>query len=214
MDSQVIPLRQPHDRYDPRYDPVTDRGPGENRDYAPTYWIDTAGEPPEDDGPVTADMDVDVAVIGSGYTGLSCAIHLAKEHGIKATVLEANRVAWGCSTRNGGQAQFSAGRLTRSGWIARWGLDVARRMHAEMLDGFDLFRGLIRDIDCEPQDGGHLYMAHKAKMMPKLNIARCVKNSDTMSTSTATSSARTMPPDTNPATTTQSGSGDTRSSSR
>jgi len=168
MDSQVIPLRQKYDPYDPRYDPVTDRGPGTNRDYAPTYWIATAGEPPEDDGPVTADMDVDVAIIGSGYTGLSCAIHLAREHGIKATVLEANRVAWGCSTRNGGQAQFSAGRLTRSGWVARWGVDIARRMHAEMLDGFDLFRGLIREIDCEPQDGGHLYLAHKAKMMPKL----------------------------------------------
>jgi taurine dehydrogenase large subunit len=168
MDSQVIPLRRPHDPYDPRYDPVTDRGPGTNRDYAPTYWIATAGEPPEDDGPVVADMDVDVAVIGSGYTGLSCAIHLAREHGIKATVLEANRVAWGCSTRNGGQAQFSAGRLTRSGWIERWGLDVARRMHAEMLEGFDLFRGLVREIDCEPQDGGHLYIAHKAKVLPRM----------------------------------------------
>ena len=140
MDSQVIPFSRPHDPYDPRYDPVIDRGPGTNRDYAPTYWIATAGEPPEDDGPVTADMDVDVAIIGSGYTGLSCAIHLAKEHGIKATVLEANRVAWGCSTRNGGQAQFSAGRLTRSGWIERWGVDVAKKLHAEMLEGFDLFR--------------------------------------------------------------------------
>jgi taurine dehydrogenase large subunit len=168
MDDKVIQLDRNHDSYDPLYDPVVDTGPGRNRDYAPTYWIATAGEPPQDDGPVTADMDVDVAVIGSGYTGLSCAIHLAKEHGIKATVLEANRVAWGCSTRNGGQAQFAAGRLTRSGWVKRWGIDVARRMHAEMLDGFDLFRGLIREIDCEPQDGGHLYLAHKARMMPKL----------------------------------------------
>ncbi|MBN9065394.1 MAG: FAD-binding oxidoreductase, partial [Rhizobiales bacterium] len=78
MDDKVIQLDRNHDSYDPRYDPVVDTGPGRNRDYAPTYWIATAGEPPRDDGPVTADMDVDVAVIGSGYTGLSCAIHLAK----------------------------------------------------------------------------------------------------------------------------------------
>ncbi|MEQ1753206.1 MAG: FAD-binding oxidoreductase [Micropepsaceae bacterium] len=158
--------------YDPRYDPIADIGVGCNRDYAPTYWIATAGQPPATDGPVAADIDVDVAVIGSGYTGLSCALHLAKDHGIKATVLEANQLAWGCSTRNGGQAQISSGRLKRSQWIERWGLDVAKRLHAEIGEAFDVFRGLIKDIDCEPQDGGHLYIAHKADRMPALQ-AEC-----------------------------------------
>lgn len=113
-------------------------------------------------------MDADVVVIGSGYTGLSCALHLAKDHGIRATVLEANNVAWGCSTRNGGQAQISSGRLKRSQWIQRWGLDVAKRLHAEIGEAFDVFRDLIKDIDCEPQDGGHLYIAHKPDRMPAL----------------------------------------------
>lgn len=156
--------------FDPLYDPMTARKLGPGSDYAPTYWIGTAGPPPADDGPVTADMDVDVAVIGSGYTGLSTAIHLAKMHGIKATVLEANGVAYGCSTRNGGQAQISSGRLKRSEWIKRWGLDSARALHDEVVEAFDLFRGLIRDhaIDCDPQDGGHYYIAHKASAMPAL----------------------------------------------
>lgn len=170
MEHQVVSISRSRAPYDPSYDPVTAPHPGHNRDYAPTYWIGTAGAPPADDGPVLADMDVDVAIVGSGYTGLSCAIHLAKEHGIKATVLEANGVAWGCSTRNGGQAQISAGRLKRSQWIARWGVDVAKRLHVEISEAFDLFRDLIAslDTDCEPQDGGHLYIAHRAKMMPKL----------------------------------------------
>ncbi|WP_395446670.1 NAD(P)/FAD-dependent oxidoreductase (plasmid) [Aminobacter sp. UC22_36] len=156
--------------FDPAYDPVHAANPGDGKDYAPTYWIATAGPQPEDDGPVTQDIDVDVAIIGSGYTGLSCAIHLAKEHGIKATVLEANGVAWGCSTRNGGQAQISAGRLKRSQWIERWGVDVAKKMHVEISEAFDLFRDLIRspEIDCEPQDGGHLYIAHRDKVLPTL----------------------------------------------
>ncbi|WP_265499659.1 NAD(P)/FAD-dependent oxidoreductase [Paracoccus beibuensis] len=156
--------------FDPFYDPMTARALGPGSDYAPTYWIGTAGPAPEDDGPVTRDIDVDVAIIGSGYTGLSAAIHLAKEHGIKATVLEANGVAYGCSTRNGGQAQISAGRLKRSQWIQRWGLDVARGLHAEMVEAFALFRGLLRDHDirCEPQDGGHYYIAHKSSVMPAL----------------------------------------------
>lgn len=165
MQKHIKPLFAP---YDPHYDPVVDAGPGTNRDYAPTYWIGTGGRPPEDDGPVVGDIDCDVAIVGSGYTGLSAAIHLAREHGIKAVVLEANRVAWGCSTRNGGQAQISSGRLKRSQWIERWGLDVAKKMHAEVAEGFDLFRSLVAEIDCEPQDGGHLYIAHKPSVMPEL----------------------------------------------
>ena len=105
--------------YDPAYDPLVHATPGHGRDYAPTYWIGTAGDPPPDDGPIDGDRDCDVVIIGSGFTGLTAAIALARDHGIKATVLEANRTAWGCSTRNGGQAQCASGRLKRSQWISR-----------------------------------------------------------------------------------------------
>lgn len=161
---------RPRAPYDPEYDPMSAPMPGIGRDYAPTYWIATAGEPPNDDGSVTADLDVDIAIIGSGYTGLSCAIHLARDHGIKSVVLEANGVSWGCSTRNGGQAQMSAGRLKRSQWIERWGVDVAKKLHREIAEAFDLFRNLIREpeIACDPLDGGHLYIAHRAKALPTL----------------------------------------------
>ena len=170
MPDKHRPRHWPRASYDPKYDPIVDAGPGHNRDHAPTYWIGTAGTPPDDDGPVSGDMDVDVVVIGSGYTGLSTAIHLAKDHGIKATVLEANTVAWGCSTRNGGQAQISSGRLKRSQWIQRWGVDTAKRMHREVCEAFEMFNELIwsDEIDCDPQPGGHFYLAHRAKVMPTL----------------------------------------------
>lgn len=162
---QATPAAAP---YDPKYDPLLDAVPGRGRDYAPTYWVASAGVPPPDDGPIQGDIEVDVAIIGSGFTGLTAAIFLAQEHGIKATVLEANRTAWGCSTRNGGQAQCASGRLKRSQWIERWGMDVALRMHQECVDGMENFKQLIRDIDCEAQPGGHLYIAHRPKMMPVL----------------------------------------------
>lgn len=170
MTDALRPKNWPKASYDPRYDPLVDAGPGHNRNYAPTYWIDTAGPPPQDDGPVSGDIDTDVVIVGSGYTGLSCAIHLAKEHGIKATVLEANTVAWGCSTRNGGQAQISSGRLKRSQWIQRWGVDIAKRMHVELCEAFELFRDLISsgEFDCDPQEGGHFYIAHKPGVMAGL----------------------------------------------
>ncbi|MDA8747533.1 FAD-binding oxidoreductase [Litoreibacter sp.] len=170
MTDHTRPRHWPKSSYDPRYDPIIDAGPGHNRDHAPTYWIGTAGEFPEDDGPVSGDIDVDVVVIGSGYTGLSTAIHLARNHGIKTTVLEANTVAWGCSTRNGGQAQISSGRLKRSQWIKRWGADVAKKMHGEVCEAFELFNDLIHsdEIDCDPQTGGHYYIAHREKVMSGL----------------------------------------------
>ena len=44
----------------------------------------------------------DVCVVGAGFTGISAALHLA-ERGYSVVVLEAERVGWGASGRNGGQ---------------------------------------------------------------------------------------------------------------
>lgn len=44
----------------------------------------------------------DVAVVGAGFTGVSTALHLA-EWGYDVALIEANRVGWGASGRNGGQ---------------------------------------------------------------------------------------------------------------
>ncbi|NDV00042.1 NAD(P)/FAD-dependent oxidoreductase [Pseudoroseicyclus tamaricis] len=164
--------------YDPSYDPIMDPGPGRGRDYAPTYWIDTAGPAPEDDGPVQGEVTCDVAVVGSGYTGLNCAIALARDYGMDVAVLEANRTAWGCSSRNGGQAQISAGRLKRSGWIREYGLEMAQGLHREMKEAFAYFERVIEEggIDCEAQRGGHYYIAHKPQAVPALQAeAECYR---------------------------------------
>lgn len=155
-------------RYDPQYDPLVAANPGAGRAYAPTYWVASAGTPPADDGPVKADMEVDVVVIGSGSTGMSTALYLAQEHGISAVVLEANQTAWGCSSRSGGQGQNASGRLTRSQWIERWGMDTAKKLDTEIRTGFENFKQLTREIDCDAFDGGHLYVAHRASKVAYL----------------------------------------------
>ena len=47
-------------------------------------------------------LDVDVLVVGGGFTGLSAATHLAAR-GVRVAVLEAHRFGDGASGRNGGQ---------------------------------------------------------------------------------------------------------------
>jgi len=56
MQNDIRPKHWPKSFYDPHCDPLVDRGPGHNRDYAPTYWIGTAGAPPADEGPVSGDV--------------------------------------------------------------------------------------------------------------------------------------------------------------
>ncbi|MDR3452465.1 MAG: FAD-dependent oxidoreductase [Rhodoferax sp.] len=155
-------------RYDPRYDPLVAADPGTGRAYAPTYWVASAGTPPEDDGPIMHDTDADVVIIGSGSTGMSTALYLAQEHGIRAIVLEANQESWGCSSRSGGQGQNASGRLKRSQWIARWGLDVAKKLDTEIRTGFENFKSLTKEIDCDAFDGGHLYLAHRPEKLEYL----------------------------------------------
>ncbi len=164
--------------YDPLYDPLKDATPGHGREYAPTYWVDSAGPAPDDDGPIRGNVDVEVAVIGSGYTGLSAALHLARDHGIGAVVLEANRTAFGCSTRNGGQGQFATGRLKRSGWIERWGVDIARGMHSECMEAFELYRSLLKEPLVQPDavDGGHIYAAHRPWAFEKIKKESALLN--------------------------------------
>ncbi|NMK45999.1 FAD-dependent oxidoreductase [Achromobacter sp. Bel] len=161
--------------YNPTYDPLVSP-PGRGQDYAPTYWVASAGDPPEDDGPIQGDVDADMVIVGSGFTGLSAALTLARDFGVRALVLEANRVVWGCTSRNGGQGQNASGRLYRSQWIERWGLDTARRLDAEIREGFEYWKSLVAQVDCDAQPGGHLYTAHRQKKMAFLaNEARVMR---------------------------------------
>jgi len=55
-----------------------------------------------DFAPLLGAQSADVCVIGAGFTGISTALHLA-ERGYNVHVVEASRVGWGASGRNGGQ---------------------------------------------------------------------------------------------------------------
>ena len=163
--------------YNPLHDPLIESIPGINQHYAPTYWVASAGTPPPNDGSVQSDMDVDVVIVGSGATGIATALYLAQEHGIQAIILEANQTAWGCSSRNGGQGQNASGRLSRSQWIERWGLDTAKKLDLEIRMGFENFAQLTTEIECEATSGGHLYTAHRPEKLDYLRHQSEIKNS-------------------------------------
>ena len=144
---------------------VDPQSPGQR--HVDSYWAATAGAEIADAAPVATDMDVDIAVIGGGYTGLSTAYHLGRKFGLKAHVLEANQIGWGCSGRNGGFATLGIGKTSMAGWIDTWGAAEARRIFDQSRDAVRLVRDLLRDeaIDAEATPDGNLELAHLPNRM-------------------------------------------------
>ncbi|MEI4485707.1 FAD-binding oxidoreductase [Frigidibacter sp. MR17.14] len=83
----------------------------------------------------------DVAVLGGGYTGLSAALHLA-ERGLSVVLLEAHRLGFGASGRNGGQLG-SGQRLEQGDLEAAVGREDARRLWDLSQEAKALALGLI-----------------------------------------------------------------------
>jgi len=110
-------------------------------------------------GPLTATIDVDVVVIGAGFTGLSSALHLA-EGGASVAVLEAAEVGFGGSGRNVG--------LVNAGmWVmpeelpGALGALFGGRLLELLGNGPSLVYDLVErhGIDCEPVRSGTLHCA-------------------------------------------------------
>ncbi|MFC6631727.1 NAD(P)/FAD-dependent oxidoreductase [Microbulbifer taiwanensis] len=98
-------------------------------------------------------VEADVCVIGAGYTGLSSALHLA-ERGYKVVVLEAERVGWGASGRNGGHVGVGQ-RKGQEDLEKMLGLDTAKQLWDMGVEAVQLVEDLIRkhDIQCDLKRG-------------------------------------------------------------
>ena len=127
---------------------------------AQTFWLDTVTMPTTD-GARPLPEKVDVAVIGSGFTGLSAALALAKR-GARVTVLEAEMIGWGASSRNGGMA-LTGMKLGLSKVLSQYGREAARRMFAASLAAIDCVEQIVTEegIECDFSRSGHLEVACK-----------------------------------------------------
>jgi gamma-glutamylputrescine oxidase len=115
---------------------------------------------------LTESRRADVAVIGGGYTGLSAALHLA-EAGVDVVVLEAERVGWGASGRNGGQ--LHTGQRRDQDWLEEaLGLDDAMRLWRLAEEAKALVKDLIvrHGIACDWRPG-LIDTTHKERLLKK-----------------------------------------------
>ena len=115
----------------------------------PNSWY-VASAPILAERPVAlGELACDVCVVGGGYTGLSCALHLAKS-GKSVVLLEAERVGWGASGRNGGHV--GTGQRADQHSLEKWyGKTTAKELWRLGLEAVDLVTDLVEKngIDCE-----------------------------------------------------------------
>lgn len=120
--------------------------------HAKSWYAASAGEIP-DHPQLTGEIRADVCIVGAGYAGLSAALHLA-ERGIDVVLIEANRVGWGASGRNGGQLGVGP-RAEMETYERAVGREDARKVWDISIAANRLVRDLVarHGIDCDLRNG-------------------------------------------------------------
>ncbi len=130
------------------------------------YWWDDTPQPASSLQELP--KKVDVLVIGSGYTGLNCAIQTARG-GRDTLVIDSQTLGWGCSARNGGQI---SGEI-KPGYAElkrKFGEDKAFALTKEARIALDWVQQFIREerIDCDLRPCGRFNAAHNPRQFRRL----------------------------------------------
>jgi len=130
------------------------------------YWWENAPRPKIEIKRIPA--KIDVAIIGSGYTGLCAAFTLAKA-GCEVIVFDAEDAGWGCSSRNGGQVSTSIKPGLRK-LCGQFGEAAANEIIKEGQNSLDWLKNFIarEKIDCSFKVPGRFFAAHSKREFDRL----------------------------------------------
>lgn len=129
-----------------------------------SFWLETAGEPLQPRPALAGSIDVDVAILGAGFSGLWTAYYLSQQHpDWTIAIVEKDIAGYGASGRNGGwcSPRFPVSPIALE---ARFGLDQARAVVLAMEDSvLDVRRVCeLEQIDAQYHLGGILNVARGA----------------------------------------------------
>ncbi|MGH8375441.1 MAG: NAD(P)/FAD-dependent oxidoreductase, partial [Pseudomonas sp.] len=98
---------------------------------------------------LASDLSADVCVVGAGFTGINTAIELA-QRGLSVILLEARRIGWGASGRNGGQLIRGIGHDV-SGFARHIGAEGVQYLEYAGTESVQVVANRVREhgIDCD-----------------------------------------------------------------
>tara|TARA_Y100001970_G_scaffold194023_1_gene235884 strand:- start:402 stop:1748 length:1347 start_codon:yes stop_codon:yes gene_type:complete len=126
-----------------------------------SYWEDTTNQN-FNLGKLTNDIKSEVAVIGGGYTGLLCAINLIENYNLDVILLEAGKIGWGASSRNGGFCAFPPIKTSFKNLQKIYGKDETKKFFKNSVEGSNYTKDLISNynIDCDVTGDSNFILAH------------------------------------------------------
>lgn len=140
----------------------------DTREHAKSYYAATANwqtNYPKVEGNITAD----VCIVGGGFSGVSTALHLA-EKGYKVALVEANRISWGASGRNGGQVISGIGDEPPEKFKETIGEEGVKTILKTGNECVEIIKERVEKykIDCDLA-WGYIYAATKPRQMERLH---------------------------------------------
>lgn len=122
------------------------------------YWWETSPRPATVDTALPS--SIDVAIVGSGYTGLCAALQVARA-GRSVAVIDANDAGWGCSSRNGGQISTSV-KPSLESLARKHGKETAFSIIREGQNALSWIEAFVAEeaLDCNFQVCGRFHAAH------------------------------------------------------
>ena len=133
-----------------------------------SFWL--GADPYQPRPALEGDLDVDVAIVGAGFTGLSTAYHLNQtDPGLRVAVLESGVVGFGASGRNAGFSMTKIG-MMHSFTATRFGKAKAKEAHLYADRAVTLLHGLVQELnlDCDYEHTGFLWVATSPKYSTRL----------------------------------------------
>ena len=126
-----------------------------------SYWEDTTKEN-FNLNKLTKDINSEVAIIGGGYTGLLCAINLIENYSLDVVLLEAGKVGWGASSRNGGFCAFPPIKTNFKNLQKIYGKDETKKFFRNSVEGSNYTKSIIENynIDCDVTGNCNFILAH------------------------------------------------------
>lgn len=138
-----------------------------------SYWLESCGDDLTPRQPLRDSTDVDVAILGAGYSGLWTAYYLLKrDPSLRVAVAEQHIAGFGASGRNGGwcSSGFPVG---LSELARRYGDDAATHLQQAMIDTIDeVGRATTEDnIPADYEKGGAIRFARGKHQLPAIDSA-------------------------------------------